>query len=305
MHTRLRIATAALAALALSSTASCSKPQSGEAGGSSASPSGTAAPSSGGVLAGTTLSMLTGFEGEIDGFTKKAGGQQTPISLFLKGDKVRFELPDELSRRAGQFLGDKAYGIFDSAAKKVYVVSDAKKQAIVMDLNSGKPLGGLMAPGSHAPGAAPTGSPSKITKTGKYDTVAGYKCENWDITSDRHEGTVCVAEQGVSWLSLPTTAIPGEHAWMAELVDGKHFPLRFVSYDKDGTTEESRVEVTKIDKKSLQDTEFQVPTGYNVIDLEKMMMGMGGMPGMPPGMPPGAFPPGAFSGRMGRPMPPH
>jgi hypothetical protein len=84
---------------------------------------------------------------------------------------------------------------------------------------------------------------------------------------------------------------------MAELVDGNHFPLRFVGYHKDGTTEDSRVEVTKIDKKSLQDSQFQVPPGYNVMDLEKMFAGM-------PGMPPGMMPPGMMPGKMGRPMPP-
>jgi hypothetical protein len=250
--------------------------------------------------------MLTsGFEGEIDAFTQKAGGPQTPLTVFLKGDKVRFELPEDMAKHAGQFLGEKAYGIFDSAGKKLYVVSDAKKQAVLIDLNSGKPLGGFGPPGAHGPGA-PTTTPPKLTKTGKFDTVAGYKCENWEITGDHKEGTVCVAQQGVSWLSLPLSAIPSERAWMAELADGHHFPLRFIGYQKDGATEDTRVEVTKIDKKSLQDGEFQVPPGYNVMDLEKMFAGI---PGMPPGMPPGmAMPPGFPSGGFppgGRPQRPH
>lgn len=320
-HPRHRIATAALATLALCGAASCSKPKAD----ASAGPEGTP-PVGGSVSAGAgpgtvpmpSLSVLTsGFEGEIDAFTQKAGGAQTPVSVYLKGDKVRFDVPEDMGKHAGQFLGDKAYGIYDSAAKKVFIVSDAKKQAIVLDMNTGKPVAFGPPSAQHAPGAAnPSRPPSKVTKTGKYETVAGYKCEDWDVTSDHKEGTLCVSEQGVSWLSLPSTAIPGEHAWMTELVDGKHFPLRFVSYAKDGTTEEQRVEVTKLDKKSLADSQFAVPAGYNVLDLEKMFAG--GMPGMPPGMmpsgmpaglagmpgmPPG-MPPGAFSGKMRRPMPP-
>jgi hypothetical protein len=203
---------AGLAVLAFASSAACSKPKAdaGDGGGASESASGQApaASGAGGLLAGATLSMLTsGFEGEIDAFTQKAGGPQTPLAVYLKGDKVRFELPEDVAKHAGPFLGEKAYGILDSAAKKLYVVSDPKKQALLIDLNSGKPLGSFGPPGAHGPGS-PTTTPSKITKTGKYDTVAGYKCENWDITSDHKEGTICVAQQGVSWLSLPAFRDP-------------------------------------------------------------------------------------------------
>jgi hypothetical protein len=288
----------------LSST-SCSKNNSDPtAGGGSGTANSPAPSASAGPLAGATLSMLTsGFEGEIDGFTQKPGAAQTPISLLLKGDKIRFDVPEDMAKRGGQFLGEKAWGVYDTAGKKMTVVSDAKKTAIVIDLNSGKPVGGFGPPGAHGPGQ-PAGPPPKIVKTGKYEMVAGYKCEDWEITSGQKEGTLCVAEQGVSWLSLPLSVLPSDRAYMAELLDGHHFPLRYISYAKDGATEEQRIEVTKIDKKSLQDGEFQVPAGYNVMDLDKMFAGMQGMPGMPPGMamPPG-MPPGAFSG-MHMPRPP-
>jgi hypothetical protein len=209
---------------------------------------------------------------------------------------------------------DPNYGIYDTAAKKVTIVTDARKQAMVIDFNNGKPLGGM--PGGPAPAgsAAPSKPQTKITKTGKYETIAGFRCEDWEMTSDHKEGMLCVAEQGVSWLSLPTSIFPSEHAYMAELADGKHLPLKMIGYEKDGTTEQIHIEATKIEKKAIDDAQFQVPAGYNVMDLEKMFAGMGGlggMGGMPPGMTPGmmpsgypGIPPGAFSGRMGRPMPP-
>ena len=90
---------------------------------------------------------------------------------------------------------------------------------------------------------------------------------------------------GPSWLSIPTAGLPASSSWMAGVLDGKHFPLRFIGYGKDGTTEESRAEVTKIDKKPVPDTSFQVPPGYRTIDLDQMMGSFGGMPGMPPNMP--------------------
>jgi Domain of unknown function (DUF4412) len=251
--------------------------------------------------------FLNGFEGEIDVDAKhsKAGApaQDIPLAVFVKSGKLRIDLPDQLAQSGGPIamLGPKAYGIYESAAKKLYAVSDARKEVIVVDLDkSGQQLQSVGKPptGLSAPGKAAGGPPTKVTRTGKYDTVAGYKCENWDIASDHREATACVADEGVSWLSLPITGVPTERAWALELMDGKHFPLRFVSYDKDGNTEDGRVEVTKIDKKTLQASEFEYPPTYKVVDLAQMMAGFaafGAMGGMPRGMPAGF--PGMAAGR--------
>jgi hypothetical protein len=236
-----------------------------------------------GASPSTSLSFLGTFEGEIDAFTKdsaKPGAQPVPLAVLVKGGKVKLQIPEGLTKGPGSPLGEKGYIIFDSAAKKLTAVSDATKEAIVVDLNtSGKSLAGVAPPAAGPHGAA--GSPSKITKTGKTDLVAGYTCENWDIAGDKKEGTVCMASDGPSWFSIPTTGIPPTQAWMLDLLDGKHFPLRYVGYGKDGATEETRIEVTKIDAKPVPDTEFQVPAGYKTIELEKMMGAMPGMPGMP------------------------
>jgi hypothetical protein len=260
--------------------------------------------SGGGASTGSDspLAFLNGFEGEIDAVAKenKPGAAPTNLSVFVKSGKLRFELPEELAK--GSPFGQKAYVIFDSPAKKINVVSDAQKQVLVIDLNkSGEALKGLGGgpphPGMPNGPGEDKGPPTKLTKTGKYDTVAGYKCENWDVTSDHREGTVCVAQEGVSWFSIPMTGIPTEKLWMAELLDGKHFPLRFVGYAKDGTTEESRLEVTKIDKKTLPASEFEYPPTYMVMDLAQLFQGLGGLGGMHGG--PHPTPPHPA------PMPPH
>ncbi len=253
-------------------------------------------------------SLLNGFEGEIDILAKdnKPGSSPTTLSVFGKTGKLRFEVPEKLAGSHGAAMfGPKAYVIFDSPAKKLDIVSDAQKQVMVIDLNkSGEQLKGVGSSPSmpHAGGGSePKGPPTKITKTGKYDTVAGYKCEYWDVASDHKEGTVCVAQEGISWFSIPITGIPTEHLWAAELLDGKHFPLRFIGYAKDGTTEENRVEVTKIDKRSMPDTEFTYPPTYKVVDLGQMLAGLGAMPGAMPGGMPGGYP-GMPPGMV---MPPH
>jgi hypothetical protein len=239
------------------------------------------------IAASGGLAFLKGFEGEIDAVVKENKPGETPTSLqvFVKGDKLRLDLPAKIAQGSANFLGPGAYVIFDSAAKKLSVVSDAQKQAIVVDLNtSGEQLKGLKGIGGPpSPGGGAQGPTTKLTKTGKFDSVAGYKCENWDVTSDHREATICVAQEGVSWFSIPMTGIPTERLWMAELVDGKHFPLRLVGYAKDGATEENRIEVTKIDKKTLAASQFEYPASYRVVDLAQMVHGLAAMAGS--GMP--------------------
>ncbi len=261
---------------------------------------GTAAGSEGGAAGaagGESLALLDGFEGEIDvsGKSDKTTDPPLALALLVKSGKIRVDIPEELAKAAGPMAANaKGFGLFDSSAKKIYVVLDPSKQIIVVDLNkAGEQMKGFTPPaGKPGGGEAPKTTPPKVTKTGKYDTVAGYKCENWDVASDHREATVCVAEEGFSWLSLPMSAlngVPTEKMWMADLLDGKHFPLRFIGYGPDGVKESGRVEVTKIDKKALPASEFELPPTYAQIDLEQMMrgFGMGGMggPGGMGGMP--------------------
>jgi hypothetical protein len=225
-----------------------------------------------------TLAFLNGFEGEIDGTVKEAkpNAQPMPISLFVKGDKFRIDLPEQLARNSGSPMGAPSYVVVDSGQKKLYMVLDAAKQVMFLDLNKAqdmmKSFGGRPGPAGHG-----DAGPPKVTKTGRFETVAGYRCEDWDVATEHRESTVCVANEGGSWFSIPFGSPSPETSWMAELLDGKHFPLRAIQYDKDGTTETSRLEVTKIEKKALPDDEFQFPAGYAQVDLGKMLQGIAGM----------------------------
>ncbi|HEX7665393.1 MAG TPA: DUF4412 domain-containing protein, partial [Polyangiaceae bacterium] len=114
---------------------------------------------------------------------------------------------------------------------------------------------------------------------------------------DKSRAEVCVSQQGVSFFHLPMTGAPAEMAALGELVDGSHFPMRAVAYDKDGTTEVGRMEVSKVDKKTLDAQTFTPPATYKVVDIGQAVQGfmMGGMTGNPgemggPGMKGGAFP---------------
>ncbi len=262
-------------------------------GGAPAAPA-AAAPA---APAAQVLALLGQFEGEIDlsmttHVDRPTAAPPIAMNLFIKSGKVRADVPEKLGGSTG--LGAGAYFILDAAAKKLEIVSDVQKQVFVIDFNTSgdklKALGGA----HHGP--AHEEPKTTVTKTGKTETVAGRNCEDWDVVSDHREGTACVAEEDVSWFHIPVSGFPSKHAWAAELLDGKHMPLRFIGYAKDGSTEQNRVEVTKFEKKSLPAAEFEYPATYGVSDFGQLFAGLagmrGGMPGgMPPGMP-GGMPPG-------------
>ena len=240
------------------------------------------------------LSVLNGFEGQIDLVFKESAPKAedpVPLTLLVKGDKLRVDVPEKFARAGGPLFGTKPYAILDPTAKKLSIVSDEQKQAVVIDLEkSGEQLKNMRPPQRPMPGGAapPPKAPPKLTETGKYDTVAGERCENWDITDDHRDATVCIADHGASFLHIPLTGIPTEQLWMTQLLDGRHFPLRLISYAKDGATENSRVEVTHIDKKSPPASAFEYPPSYRVMDLAQML---GGLMSFPPGGRPFGGPP--------------
>ena len=288
----------------------CSKKQSPTGAGPGEAPSAPAAN-------GLGLAFLNGFEGEIGILFKDAtkGSKPTsPVSVMIKDNKLRFDLPAEMAATNG--MGSKGYAVINTPEKKLYAVLEEKKQVVLIDLDKAgeqlKTFSSGMEPGARAPRERkeePSRPPPKVTKTGKKDTVAGYACEIWDIVPDTGEKlSACVANEGASWFRLPLTGMPTEHAWALELLDGKHFPLRGIAYDKAGA-EKGRAEVTKIDKKTLATTLFDIPPGYKVVDLQQMFMALGAMGAspmmgkMPPGLPPGMMPPQMGAAPRGAPPP--
>ncbi len=239
--------------------------------------------------------MLKGFEGEIGMHLESKGDKPVDLTVSLKKDRVRMDVPEGM--KGTELLGgSKGYLLLHAPEKKIYFVSDTQKKVIFVDLDTvgekTKALTGGAAPPGAGAGAAPSlPSTTSITRTGKKDRVAGIDCEEWEIKDkNRPEstGTLCLAEESTSWLKLPLRALPDAYNFTAQIMDGNHFPLRYVGMS--GATQTVRAEATKIEKKTLADAVFEVPKGYEMVDLIQMLTQMtrafpGGMPGMPGGMP--------------------
>jgi hypothetical protein len=265
--------------------------------GGDGSADGGAAAIAGSPAAAGPLAFLQGFEGEIGITAKSNKGKQEAMNLAfdVKSDKIRVEIPPGIGGPKGPSF--KGYVILNTPEKKLYAVLDDQKQVIVVDLNTaGEQFKSMVPKAPSGPSASnkPSKPPPKVTKTGTSDKVAGYACDNWEVTEETKKvATLCVTDQSNSWFHLPLTGIPTEYAWTLELLDGKHFPMRAIGYENGA--ESGRVEVTKMEKKPMAAALFEIPAGYKVIDamtyVQQMMRGVGAMPGSAPGVGLAGLPP--------------
>jgi hypothetical protein len=177
-------------------------------------------------------------------------------ALFIaKGTKLRVDVPEPDGRVA--------HTIFDSATKKLTVIMDSQHIALQMPIP--------------APAPGDASKPPTVTRTGKHETVAGYDCEDWEIVAaDGNHQSTCVAT-GLPFFDFSATAGPaGGHTWADELRDKNAFPLRMLDVDAKGK-EISRMEVTKIAKRAVEDAAFEVPQGFDL----KVVPGTVGATGVP------------------------
>ena len=242
------------------------------------------------LLAPAALSAAS-FEGQVTMKMTGSEGKSQQVSLSLKGNLTRMEMP-------GGPMGA-ATVIMDSARRETTIVMAQQRMYMVQAL----PAPGAI-PGGSDPGA-PEGPPPAepvLEKSGVTEKILGYDCVKL-ITHDKNSTTeIWVTDQlgTFSFLGLMNGggpmgpglrggpggprggARPSPQGW-EQLLQGKEmFPLRVVTTKADGKVQ--RFEVASIEKRSLPDSDFSPPADYQRIDMGNMMRGMG--------LPPGARPPG-------------
>src|SRR5579871_3549425 len=111
----------------------------------------------------------------------------------------------------------------------------------------------------------------KISKTGKTTEILGHTCQEWDYTSDDENGKVWMTPGIGSWwgneMAGQSDRLPADQRAMVQTVMAqKLFPMKWESDDKSGNAMGSG-EVTRIEKKSLDSSLFEVPAGYKKMEM--------------------------------------
>lgn len=251
--------------------AACSKSEQPSTNSTASSPS--AAPSAGGDFEGTiAMKVETENQGRME------------MTYFLKGPHTRIEtkvpdVPEGEAVMLWDLEGSKITTLMP--ARKIYMTMDLKETAEAMKA-SAKEM-------KKSPGGEEEKFP-KLTPTGKQETIAGYTCEHW-LMGDNQEFDMCVAK-GLGYFGMGGQSRGGAQSWknlafspklLAEaanhpdwvkLLEGGAFPLKFTAMQDGKVT--MKLEATKIERKSLDDSLFAVPADYEAMNIPTQ-------PGLPAG----------------------
>lgn len=178
------------------------------------------------------------FEGTVSMTLTPESGTVRSISYMLKGGKMRFD-PG----------GGQISVVIDPGAQRIMLIMNAQRMYTETSFSG-------VAAATQSQMA--TGNPT-VVRTGKFDTIAGYKCEHVTVPDDDGATVDSCMSSELGGFRLPAASNPispqKEAGWLAQL--GSHaFPLKV---EKGGKV---ILLVTAIEKKPLDAALFAAPEGY-------------------------------------------
>jgi hypothetical protein len=184
------------------------------------------------------------FEGAIT-MALTAPQGTTEVTYLIRGDQLRVDMPG-----GGGMTG--------------YVVRDGAKNVTTMVMPSQRMYMDLAAVQAMMPGAAAQAAKTPDIKlTGKKETIAGVECEHVIVTSTDGQYDVCGAKGLGAFASTASPMSRGNSGPAGLDRLGKDFfPLKVQKVGGDVA-----MQVTKIEKKSLDASMFSVPEGYQKMDM--------------------------------------
>lgn len=215
------------------------------------------------------------FEGMI---TARMFSDDQPLELkyAIKGTRTRIET--QLSRgsaQTGVVLMDMSSG------EQTMLIPQTKTY---MTMNWGE-MAEKMASEGEKDGSDDT---FKFTSTGKTETVAGFTCHHW-LFGEKQDMDICMA-QGLGYFGgggqsgglfdkLKSLAMRNKikaqldaNPEFAKFVEGGAFPLKIAQIENGQS--KTIMEVTSVERKSLDDSLFAVPADYKKMEIP----GLSGMP---------------------------
>jgi hypothetical protein len=120
------------------------------------------------------------------------------------------------------------------------------------------------------------GSPT-FEATGETDTILGYSCKKYVVTSPEGTTEIWATDQLGTFGGFNLGGRPGSRSkipqgWAAALQGKNVFPMRVIG-SHDGKS--FRMDVTAVEKRDIPDSEFAPPDGWQKFDMGNFMQGMG------------------------------
>ncbi|AOS45021.1 hypothetical protein Verru16b_02090 [Lacunisphaera limnophila] len=215
------------------------------------------------TLLTASLVHAASFEGKVTLAMEMGKGQKQVLDYSIKGSAMRIDMTAE----------DQTFAtIMDLEKMEMLMLMPEQQMYMIMPIKDKVEA---------AVDEALAKDPS-IEKTGRTDTILGYKCDEY-VTKDRNVTTeIWVAEGLGSFMGLGNSGGGGAMGgmfggkkkaaaagWEAKFKGKPGFPLRVISRDAK-SRETFKMEATKIEPGTLPASLFQAPAGWQKFQMPNM-----------------------------------
>lgn len=204
------------------------------------------------ILSGTALHVAAqDFEGII--YYEMPEMEQNGIgnlAYMIKDSKIRVEFGEGVQKNAMLLLPEKSKMVIIMAQMKAYMTMD------------------------QSPDKRTNESEQDFTleKTGNIKTIASHSCEVWIMTQEENRFELCMAK-GLGRFMMPESPMASSRnvpQWAKEAMSEGVMPLEVVMIS--GDQPKIQMKATRIEKKALDSSLFEIPAGYR--DMSSMMKQM-------------------------------
>ena len=216
------------------------------------------------------------FEGMVAGTMSPADGKVVPFRYYQLGSRTRQEYTAEEHTMAM---------IYDATTGDIMTLIPQQKKYMVMNMRDMSAAGRQMADAMGGRGkGAPDFSKTKVTATGRRETIAGVSCEHYLFQNAEHPddppldicgapglGFMGMAGQATSMMPSTAALLRAQNPDLARLARQGFFPLKMTFAERQHPERQSVWVVTQIDRHRPDAALFQPPAGYT----ELKMPGMG------------------------------
>ena len=224
----------------------------------------------GSLLTATLAHAAGAFEGKVSLAITAGKGKPQMLDYSIKDNSIRIDMTTE-----GQTIAS----IMDLKKMEMLMLMPSEKMYMVMPIKDTV---------EKAAKKVEAKEPD-IEKTGRTETILGYKCEEY-VTKDKKNTTeIWIAEGLGTFMGMGNNSGGGmggmfggkkkaAESWEEKFKGKPGFPLRVVSRDAKNK-ETFRMEATKIEPGSLPASLFQPPAGWQKFQMPSMgdmLKGMGG-----------------------------
>lgn len=186
------------------------------------------------------------FEGEIK-YNTEFDGDKMDLYYFIKGENIKMKVHDYVE-------GTNTSIIFNNKLNSLIILLDDEKMYMELPKNSFN---------DEMQSDETESNEESFVNTGETKEILGYKCEKYIINSE--EGNIIIwATKELGGISFFTNPLNDKKptAWQKEMD-----LLNFVPFEITDEIEGSIFKAVKVEKKDLEDSEFEIPADYQKLDM--------------------------------------